>query len=114
MSQIGWVAGILGLAMGGVIGNEFEPLPPNWKHMAPKPKQIQLAKTLAVGAVFGGIGAAIGYALTGCDCCGPGTTPLGTPLQVPTTTTPSSSTPIKPLTLTFPASPANTPTENVS
>ena len=54
--------------------------------MNPRAKRIALAKTLAVGGVFGAMGAAIGYALTGCECCAAqGGTGTGTPLQVPVT-----------------------------
>jgi hypothetical protein len=87
MSQIGWAAGLLGLAAGAVIGNQFRPLPAKWGRMAPQPKRLELAKTLAVGTTFGLVGAGIGYALTGCDCCpSTGGVGTGTPLTVNVTT----------------------------
>lgn len=66
------------------MGNQFRPLPSNWTHSNPKAKRLELMQTLAVGGVFGLVGAGIGYALTGCDCC-PGSTGVGTPLNVPIT-----------------------------
>lgn len=81
---IGWLAGILGFAAGATMGNQFRPLPQNLRGMAPKKRHIAIAETLTVGGAFALVGAGIGYALTGCDCC-PGSTGLGTPITVPVT-----------------------------
>lgn len=85
MSQIGWVAGILGAAAGIGVGNQFHPLPHGWHGFKSKQDRMNFAKTAAVSAVFGSLGAAVGYFLTGCDCC-PSVGGLGTPLQVPVMT----------------------------
>jgi hypothetical protein len=93
MSTIGWTASILGLAAGAVMGNQFRPLPENWKSMG-KQKNKVLLETLAVAGTFGAVGAGIGYALTGCDCCpSTGGVGTGTPLSVPVTATPPSAPP---------------------
>lgn len=89
---IGLLAGILGAAAGATMGNQFRPLPPGLHGMAPKKRRIAILETLVVGGGFAAVGAGIGYALTGCDCT-PGSGGLGTPIQVPVTTTPTNPNP---------------------
>jgi hypothetical protein len=81
-----WIAGILGLAFGSLIGPAFLPLPQNLKSLSPDARRMAILKTGAVCATFGTLGAAIGVALTGefnCPCpCPPGATGAGTPLII--------------------------------